>query len=95
MSSIDAANFFVSSAEAYTNSANFFICSDEDFMKPSNIFCKLAICCSMRSSLGFAIEKEFGSDTKLLREYVTDLVTQVETGKEARSYFLFFLIFAN
>jgi hypothetical protein len=31
----------------------------------------------------------------LLRECVTDLVTRVETGKEAGSCFLFFPIFAN
>jgi hypothetical protein len=95
MSSIDATNFFVYFAKACTDSANFFVCFDEDFMKPSNIICKLEICYSTRSSLGSAIGKEFGSDTKLLREYVTDLVTWVETGKLARSCFLLFPIFAN
>jgi hypothetical protein len=68
MSSIDAANFFVFSAEACTDSANFFVCSNEDFMKPLNIFCKLEICCSMRSSLGFTIGKKLDSDTKFLRD---------------------------
>jgi hypothetical protein len=32
---------------------------------------------------------------KVLRECVTDLVTRIETGKEAGFFFLFFLIFAN
>jgi hypothetical protein len=95
MSSIDAANFFVCFVEACIDSASFFVCSDEDFMKPSNIFCKPEICCSTRSSLRSAIGKEFGFDTKLLSECVTDLVTQIEMGKEVESCFLFFPIFAN
>jgi hypothetical protein len=39
--------------------------------------------------------KEFGYDTQLLCECVIDLVTRVETRKDAGSYFLFFPIFAN
>jgi hypothetical protein len=77
------------------DAANFFVCSDEAFMKFSNVFCKLDNCCSMRSILVLAIGKERVFDIKLLRECVTNLVTRVETGKEAGSYFLFFPIFAN
>jgi hypothetical protein len=77
------------------DAANFFVYSDEAFMKFSNVFCKLENCCSMRSILVSAIGKECGSNTKLLHECITDLVTRVETGKEARSCFLFFPIFAN
>jgi hypothetical protein len=83
MSSIDAVNFFVCSIEACTDSTNFFVCSDEDFMKPSNIFCKLEICYFTHSGLGSAIGKEFGFDTILLHECVTDLITQVKMGKKA------------
>jgi hypothetical protein len=77
------------------DAANFFVYSDEAFMKFSNVFCKLENCCSMRSILVFAIGKEFGFDTKLLRECIIDLVTWVETRKEAESCLLFFSIFAN
>jgi hypothetical protein len=41
------------------------------------------------------MERNLAYDTQLLCECVIDLVTRVETRKDAGSYFLFFPIFAN
>jgi hypothetical protein len=88
MSSIDAANFVVCSIEAYIDFANFFVCFDKDFMKSSNIFCKLAICCSMRSSLGSAIGKEFGFDMKCYKPWVELTIENRLTREECQRAYI-------
>jgi hypothetical protein len=59
-----------------------------------NFVSRATITCQAMQMLSTSLRRS-GTCCKMLRECVTDLVTRVETGKEARSCFLFFPIFAN
>jgi hypothetical protein len=73
---------------------NLFACSSVFFMKPSNMVLRLEYSYSRRSNLESVIEHTC-SDTKLLCECVTYLVTHLWTRKEAGSSFLFLPMVAN
>jgi hypothetical protein len=46
-------------------------CDAEFFMRSSSSFLIFAFCCSNRSSCASVVIEQVGSDTNLLREYVT------------------------